>query len=103
MGGLGGGMIWFVPLNECFKNLDASKYYNIYITCDYIIMKRQDVIKTTASAVAVGEIGIFQPLPWRRVVTLCEWVGPGGERSQSVAIRGSEWDASRACYSVQLT
>lgn len=68
-------MIWFVPLNECFNNLDVSKYYNICITFDYIIMKRQDVIKPAASAVAVGENGIFQPLPWRRVVTLCEWVG----------------------------
>lgn len=38
-------------------------------------MKCQDVTKPTASAVAVGENGIFQPLPWRRVVTLCEWVG----------------------------
>lgn len=37
-------------------------------------MKRQDVTKPTASAVAVGENGVFEPLPWRRVVTLREWV-----------------------------
>lgn len=38
-------------------------------------MKWQDVIKPTASAVALRENGIFQPLPWRRVVTLFVWVG----------------------------
>lgn len=38
-------------------------------------MKWQDVIKPISSAVAVGENGKLQPLPWRRVVTLFVWVG----------------------------